>query len=57
MTQMSLALKKESCRKQIYGYQGVRGEGIHWEIRMDIHTLYIKQIIRTYSTAQELNTL
>lgn len=53
MTQINLSLKKESCRcrKQIYGYQGVEGEGINWEIRMDIYTLlYIKQI-RTYCTA------
>ena len=33
------------CRKEIYGYQGVRGGGINWEIGIDIYTLlYIKQI-------------
>ena len=33
-------------RKQTYGFQGGKGgEGINWEIRIDIYTLlYIKQI-------------
>ena len=32
-------------RKQTYGYQGISGEGINWEIGTDIYTLlYIKQI-------------
>ena len=32
-------------RKQTYGYQGIRGEGINWEIGTDLYTLlYIKQI-------------
>ena len=31
------------CRKQIYGYQGVRGEGTDWKTGIDIYTLlYIK---------------
>ena len=30
-------------RKQTYGYQGISGEGINWEIGTDIYTLlYIK---------------
>ena len=33
------------CRKQTYGYQGVWGGGINWEIQIDVYTLlYIKQI-------------
>ena len=33
------------CRKQTFGYQGVQGEGINWEIGTDIYTLLdIKQI-------------
>ena len=32
-------------RKQTYGYQRIRGEGIDWEIKIDIYILpYIKQI-------------
>ena len=27
------------CRKQTYGYQGVRVGGINWKIGMDIYTL------------------
>ena len=31
------------CRKQTYGFQGIRGKGINWEIGIDIYTLrYIK---------------
>ena len=45
---MNLFTEKKSshgCRKQTYGYQGVRGGGINWEIQTDIYTLlYIKQI-------------
>ena len=34
--------KNYKCRKETYGYQGVRG-GINWRIGIDIHTLlYIK---------------
>ena len=42
----SLQDKQSSrCRKQTYGYQGVRGRGINWKIGIDINTLpYIKQI-------------
>ena len=37
--------QSHGCRKQIYGYQGLRGEGINWEIEIDIYTLlYVKQI-------------
>ena len=43
------------CKKQTYGYQaGKVGEGINWEIGIDIHTLlYIKQLTKKdllYST-------
>ena len=45
---MNLSTKQKwsyRCRKQTYGYQGVRGGGINWEIGIDIYTLlYIKQI-------------
>ena len=48
MIQMNLLIKQKQshrCRKQTYGYQGVRGGGINWEIGIDIYTLlYIKQI-------------
>ena len=30
---------KYRCRKQIYGYQGVRGRGINWKIGIDINIL------------------
>ena len=34
------------CRKQTYGYQGVRWGEINWKTEIDIYTLlYIKQII------------
>ena len=46
---MNLFTKQKSshrCRKQIYGYQGGKGQGgINWEIGIGIYTLlYIKQI-------------
>ena len=32
-------------RTKTYGYQGISGEGINWEIGTDIYTLlYIKQV-------------
>ena len=44
--QMSLFPKQKEThrqRKQTYGYQGIRGGGINWEIGIDIYTLlYIK---------------
>ena len=46
--QMNLFTKQKwshRCRKQTYGYQGIRarGGGINWEIGIDIYTvLYIK---------------
>ena len=47
MIQMNLFIKQtHRHRKQTYGYQrGKVGEGINWEIGIDIYTLlYIKQI-------------
>ena len=45
---MNLSTKEKQshrCRKQISGYQGIRGKGISWEIGIDIYTLLdIKQI-------------
>ena len=41
------------CRKQTYGYQGIRGEEINCKIGVDTYTLlYIKQINKNllYST-------
>ena len=33
------------CRKQIYGYQGIKWGGMNWKIGFDIYTLlYIKQV-------------
>ena len=42
--QMNLFTKQSHrCRKQNYGYQGVRWGGINWENGIDIYTLlYIK---------------
>ena len=44
--QMNLFTKQEwshGCRKQSYGYQGIRGGRINWDIGTDIYTLlYIK---------------
>ena len=39
--QMNVSTRQShKCRKQTYGYQGVRlGGGIHWEIGIDINTL------------------
>ena len=31
-------MELQRCRKQIYGYQELRGGGINWEIGIDIHT-------------------
>ena len=46
--QMNLFTKQKQshrCRKQTYGYQGVRWGGIDWKIGTDIHTRpNIKQI-------------
>ena len=42
MVPMKLFTKQKlshRCRKQTYGYQGVWGEGINWEIGTDIYTL------------------
>ena len=45
---MNLSTKQKysyRCRKQTYGYQGLRGAGTNWEIGIDINTLlYMKQI-------------
>ena len=46
---MNLSTKQEQsyrCRKQTYGYQGVRWGGwINWKIGIDVYTLlYMKQI-------------
>ena len=46
--QMNLFTKRKQsnrCRKQTYGYQGIRAGGINWEIGTDMYILpYIKQI-------------
>ena len=35
--------QSHGCRKQIYVYQGLRGEGLNWEIGIDVYTLlYVK---------------
>ena len=45
---MNLVTKQKQsqrCRKQTYGYQGMGGGGINWEIEVDIYTLlYMKQM-------------
>ena len=46
---MNLSTKQKQsykCRKQTYGYQGVRDEGgIKWEVGIDMYTvLYVKLI-------------
>ena len=38
------------CRKQTYGYQGVRGGGINWETGIDIYTV----LYRKYITNKDL---
>ena len=50
MVQMNLFTKRKKshrCRKQAYGYQGGKGmgwgEGINWEIGIDIYTLVYKK--------------
>ena len=46
MVQMNLFTKQKQsyrCRKQTYGYQGVAGGRINWEVGIDIYMLlYIK---------------
>ena len=42
MVQITYLKKRHRCREQIFGYQGGQGgNGMKWEIGIDIYPLYI----------------